>query len=55
MKQSRSFAILIWASKSVSPSALSSLYARLTLDGKRAEISLQRKVNESRGIVLPEE
>lgn len=46
MKNSNSFSILIWANKAKSDvNGLIPLYARVTVMGKRAEISLKKKVN----------
>lgn len=46
MKNSNSFSILVWANKAKSDvNGLIPLYARVTVMGKRAEISLKKKVN----------
>jgi len=46
MKNSRSFSVLFWTNKAkLSSSGLVPLYARVTVDGKRAEISLKKKLN----------
>ena len=45
MKTQQSFSILIWANKSkADQNGLLPLYARVTVNGKRAEISLKKKV-----------
>lgn len=49
MKNSNSFSILIWANKAKSDvNGLMPLYARVTVMGKRAEISLKKKVNPAK-------
>jgi hypothetical protein len=49
MKNSNSFSILIWANKAKSDvNGLMALYARVTVMGKRAEISLKKKVNPAK-------
>jgi len=46
MKNSRSFSVLFWTKKAKADSnGLAPLYARVTVDGKRAEISLKKKLN----------
>ena len=46
MKNSRSFSVLFWTNKTkASSNGLVPLYARVTIDGKRAEISLKKKLN----------
>lgn len=46
MKNSKSFSVLFWTNKTKADSnGLVPLYARVTIDGKRAEISLKKKVN----------
>jgi site-specific recombinase XerD len=46
MKNSRSFSVLFWTNKAKADSSgLAPLYARVTVDGKRAEISLKKKLN----------
>lgn len=44
----QTFSILIWANKARSSSKGYPLYARVTVNGKRAEISLKRKVDLNR-------
>jgi hypothetical protein len=45
MKFTQTFSILIWANKSkADQTGMLPLYARVTVDGKRAEISPKRKV-----------
>lgn len=49
MKNSNSFSILIWANKAKSDvNGMMPLYARVTVMGKRAEISLKKKVNPAK-------
>lgn len=49
MKNSNSFSILIWANKAKSDvNGLTPLYARVTVMGKRAKISLKKKVNPAK-------
>lgn len=49
MKNSNSFSILIWANKAKSDvNGLIPLYARVTVMGKRAEISLKKKVSPAK-------
>lgn len=43
MKQT--FTILIWAYRGKQKESEATLYARVTVNGKRAEISLGRKIN----------
>jgi hypothetical protein len=45
MKTTQTFSILFWANKGKSTSEGLPLFARITIDGKRAEISLKRKVD----------
>jgi site-specific recombinase XerD len=45
MKHKRTFSILIWAYRGKQKENEATLYARLTVNGKRAEISLGRKVD----------
>jgi hypothetical protein len=45
MKTTQTFSILFWANKAKSTSDGLPLFARITIDGKRAEISLKRKVD----------
>ncbi|WP_345949978.1 Arm DNA-binding domain-containing protein [Mucilaginibacter sp. PAMB04274] len=46
MKNSKSFSVLFWANKSkATVNGLVPLYARVTVDSKRAEISLKKKLN----------
>lgn len=49
MKQAQTFSILIWANKMQGQSGTMkrSLYARVTVNAKRSEISLKRQVDES--------
>lgn len=44
MQSSRSFRIFIWLNKAKKKGELAPIYARVTVNGKRAEISLQREV-----------
>jgi integrase len=44
MKTAQTFSILIWANKAKETPSGIPLFARVTVDGKRAEISLKRKV-----------
>jgi len=49
MKNSRSFSVLFWTNKAkTSSNGLVPLYARVTVDGKRAEISLKKKLNHKK-------
>ncbi|RWY47355.1 Arm DNA-binding domain-containing protein [Mucilaginibacter gilvus] len=46
MRSSNSFSILFWTNKAkADANGLLPLYARVTVEGKRVEISLKRKVN----------
>lgn len=45
MKITQTFSILIWANKAKATNDGLPLFARITVDGKRAEISLKRKVD----------
>ncbi len=45
MKTTQTFSILIWANKSKASKSGLPLYARVTVNGKRAEISLKRNVD----------
>ncbi|GAA4329378.1 site-specific integrase [Mucilaginibacter gynuensis] len=46
MKNSRSFSVLFWTNKAKADiNGLVPLYARVTVDGKRAEISLRKRLN----------
>ena len=45
MKITQTFSILIWANKTKATNDGLPLFARITVDGKRAEISLKRKVD----------
>lgn len=45
MKTTQTFSILIWANNARKNHEGISLFARITVDGKRAEISLKKKVN----------
>jgi integrase len=45
MKTTQTFSILIWANKSKSSENFAPLFARVTVNGKRAEISLKKKVD----------
>jgi integrase len=44
MKSTRSFRIFIWINKAKGKDGSAPIYARITINGKRAEISLQREV-----------
>jgi hypothetical protein len=46
MKTTQTFSILIWANKARISSEGLPLYARVTIDGKRAEISLKKRVSK---------
>jgi hypothetical protein len=49
MKSNRTFSILVWANKAKQDNkGLLYLYARITIDGQRAEISLKRKVESNK-------
>lgn len=49
MKNSQSFSILIWANKAKTDNkGYVPLYARVTVNGKRAEISLKKKINPAK-------
>jgi integrase len=48
MKTTQTFSILIWANKTKATQDGAPLFARITIDRKRAEISLKRKVNSSK-------
>ncbi len=48
MKTTQTFSILIWANKVKATTDGAPLFARITIDGKRAEISLKRKVNPNK-------
>ena len=48
MKSNQTFTILIWANKSKSRENFAPLSARITVNGKRAEISLKKKVDLSK-------
>jgi site-specific recombinase XerD len=45
MKRKQTFSILVWANRGKNKEDKATLYARVTVNGKRAEISLGRKVN----------
>lgn len=46
MKNSKSFSVLFWANKAKSDlNEIAPLYVRVTVEGKRSEISLKRKIN----------
>lgn len=45
MKSSQSFSVLIWANKARMSKGELPLFARITVEGKRAEIALNRRVN----------
>ncbi len=45
MKTTQTFSILIWANKSRASGNQVPIYARVTVDGKRAEISLKKSVD----------
>lgn len=44
MKTTQTFSILIWANKAIETKDGLPLFARVTVDGKRIEISLKKKV-----------
>ncbi len=46
MKRYQTFSVLVWLSASRSKNPECTLYARVTVDGKRAEISLRRKIKQ---------
>lgn len=48
MKTTQTFSILIWANKSKASNNEAPLFARITVDGKRAEISLKKKIDISK-------
>ncbi|MEM0942278.1 MAG: Arm DNA-binding domain-containing protein [Bacteroidota bacterium] len=48
MKTTQTFSILIWANKAKATQAGLPLFARITVDGRRAEVSLKRKVAPDR-------
>ncbi len=49
IKPTQTFSILIWANKAKADAAgLRPLFARVTIDGRRAEISLKKKVDPAR-------
>ncbi len=45
MKTTQTFSILIWASRPKNSKDEATICARITVDGKRAEISLKRKIS----------
>lgn len=45
MKSSQSFSVLIWANKARMSKGELPLFARITVEGKRAEIALNRRIN----------
>ena len=45
MKSSKTFTILFWINSSRAKNNLAEIYVRITVDGKKANISLKRKVN----------
>lgn len=47
MKQNQTLSILIWAFKRKASDKVATLYARITVAGKRSEISLSRKIDLS--------
>jgi len=47
MRTQQTFSVLIWANKSKKNNDGLPLYARITVDGRRAEISLKKSVPES--------
>jgi integrase/recombinase XerD len=49
MKQAQTFSVIIWAHKTRAQQSTTKciLYARVTVNGKRAEISLKREIDES--------
>jgi Arm DNA-binding domain len=48
MKTTQTFSILIWANKSKSSNNEAPLFARITVDGKRAEVSLKKRIDLSK-------
>jgi len=48
MKTTQTFSILVWANKSKATNDGLPIFARITIDGKRAEISLKKKVQEEK-------
>ena len=59
MKHNQTFSILVWAYRRKPSDDEAILYARVTVAGKRAEISLSRRINitawdEKNSIVRPE-
>ena len=44
MKATQTFSILIWANKAKMTDNEAPIFARVTVDGKRAEISLKKKI-----------
>ena len=45
MKTSSTFSVLYWLKQSSAKNGLAPLYARITVNGKRAELSLKRKLS----------
>ena len=45
MKTNQTFSILIWVNKAKATFEGAPIFARITIDGKSAEISLKKKVN----------
>ena len=45
MKTTQTFSILIWANKSKASNNEAPLFARITVDGKRAEVSLKKRID----------
>ncbi len=48
MKTTQTFSILIWANKSKASNNEAPLFARITVDGKRAEVSLKKRIDLSK-------
>jgi hypothetical protein len=48
MKTTQTFSILIWANKSKAINTEAPLFARITVDGKRAEVSLKKRIELSK-------
>lgn len=53
MGTSRTFSILFWLNLAKEKDGFAPIYARITVDGKRAEISLKRKTKLPYGIRRP--
>jgi integrase/recombinase XerD len=48
MKHAQTFSILIWLNKARGSAGQNALFARVTVNGKRSEISLRRGVHKSK-------